>query len=104
MRASSFSFRNGLTRLGTWLVAGARTLAEVSELRSDAQGGALCHWLIHAAHAGSGAASARGAGGHFGALGGAVGVGGKGGEFLLQVLLAAGRADKRVREIGRASC
>src|ERR1019366_7447710 len=69
----------------------------LSELRSDAQGGALCHWLVHAAHAGSGTASAGGAGRHFGAFRGAVGVGGKGGEFLLQMLLPAGRADESVR-------
>src|SRR5665647_2683420 len=58
--------------------------------------------LVHAAHAGRGAASAGGAGGHFGALRRAVGARGEGREFLLEVLLAAGRANERVRVGGAA--
>ena len=109
--------------LATWLVAGAKANVNLSELRSDwqakapapplrpksrselrseGQAGRPVLPLIHAAHAGSGAASAGGAGGHVGALGGAVGAGGEGGELLLEVLLAAGRADKRVHVGGAA--
>src|SRR5664279_5924833 len=62
----------------------------------------LSELLVHAAHAGRGAASAGGAGGHFGALRRAVGARGEGREFLLEVLLAAGRANERVRVGGAA--
>src|ERR1035438_4202473 len=68
--------------------------------RMDRPGG--LSYLVHAAHAGGGTASAGGAGGHFGALGGAVGAGGEGGEFLLKMLLAAGRANESVRVGGAA--
>src|SRR5258708_32047332 len=57
--------------------------------------------LVHAAHAGITTASA-GARGHFSALRRTVGARGEGGEFLLEMLLAAGRANESVRVGGAA--